>query len=580
MHHFNRQPSNTPANANARVTGQPARRSQSAFVPTPSLQAILNQADTLAQFQQLAALPNYGAQVQAQMGVLPNHRTQFPAQVGSFPNLTAQVPAQMGAPQMRYLPNFGGQVPIQMGALPNHGAQAPAQLGAPQMGALPNFGAQVQAQMGAPQMRVFQNYGTQVLDQLGASQLRALSNSRAQVQAQMGAQVPAQVRALPNLGAQVPDQMRAPQMGAFPNFGAQVQAQMEALLNNGGHVQAQIGAPQVGANPMALPLAVLAQWMSLQQAAEFLGNRWMIPYIPVFHAPGVVPQAPAEQIPEAREDTNGNAELNENSQTPATISMSPETRPVTTELTLPHGIVQPTKNVTVSRTSATASAITGASYSSYLEDYEFESEEEEEVDKDEPCCSSSLRSYSDQPSTSDAQNSRKRVQVREEDKKNSKKTTKSKKEKKPTKPDETEIKIEDEEEGNETEPQVVLPRRNVNEPTQAELERIDPEILGVCQASHCILHEILPRLPKDDDVQWVQCDNRQCNKWFHSVCVRMTNSKFRDTTAFFCCGKQQTQHGKNAMSGAIYRRWKRTLAREGLSCRSEMLKEEARRKKK
>ncbi|EFO99418.1 hypothetical protein CRE_22470 [Caenorhabditis remanei] len=39
MHHFNRQPSNTPANANARLTGQPAARSQSAFVPTPSLQA-------------------------------------------------------------------------------------------------------------------------------------------------------------------------------------------------------------------------------------------------------------------------------------------------------------------------------------------------------------------------------------------------------------------------------------------------------------------------------------------------------------------------------------------------------------
>ncbi|KAF1749395.1 hypothetical protein GCK72_025863 [Caenorhabditis remanei] len=41
MHHFNHQPSNTPANANARVTGQPAAHSQSAFVPTPSLQSLL-----------------------------------------------------------------------------------------------------------------------------------------------------------------------------------------------------------------------------------------------------------------------------------------------------------------------------------------------------------------------------------------------------------------------------------------------------------------------------------------------------------------------------------------------------------
>ncbi|EFO99496.1 hypothetical protein CRE_22467 [Caenorhabditis remanei] len=130
--------------------------------------------------------------------------------------------------------------------------------------------------------------------------------------------------------------------------------------------------------------------------------------------------------------------------------------------------------------------------------------------------------------------------------------------------------------------QAVIPR-NANAPTRCRmvdpLAGINPVLRSRCAAGiFCILLEFYPRLT--GPAQWVRCGNRHANRWFHSVCVRMQNSKFRKSTRFFCCGKAQTQEGRSAVTGAIWRRWKSTLAREGTLCRSEVMKKEARRKKK
>ncbi|EFO91017.1 hypothetical protein CRE_25849 [Caenorhabditis remanei] len=49
-----------------------------------------------------------------------------------------------------------------------------------------------------------------------------------------------------------------------------------------------------------------------------------------------------------------------------------------------------------------------------------------------------------------------------------------------------------------------------------------------------------------------------------SICLRPNAERFS--------GKTQTQEGRNAATGAIWRRSKKTLAREGTSCHSQVMK--------